>query len=92
MKPWEVRRLTPKEFHILLEEAKEMKFDDAEMMSLQAILVRSAINSKKKQLQPSDFIKRTNEEKQQEKFETMQEEFERDQAWLSSLVVPGKGG
>ncbi|PEY32718.1 hypothetical protein CN354_20800 [Bacillus cereus] len=79
-------RLTPREFHLLLEEAKEMQHDEMEKLAIQAILVRSAVYSKKKKLQSSDLIKRKSDEsKAEEHIEDLKEKFSHQQEWLNQF-------
>jgi hypothetical protein len=70
-------QMTPREFHLLMD-AKEAKFyDELEMMSYQALMVRNAYHSTKKVMKAEDFFKRPHDNT-----ETSKEEVQKQREWL----------
>ncbi|HET6528952.1 MAG TPA: phage tail assembly chaperone [Balneolaceae bacterium] len=88
LRPEETMRMTPKEFHLLMDAKQEKVYDEMEMMALEAMMMRAAYHAKK--LKQYELFDRQKVEQKHKDPEDMKEKLHRQQEWLNSLKI-GKG-
>ncbi|WP_412677720.1 phage tail assembly chaperone [Bacillus swezeyi] len=85
--PDEIRRLTPREFYVLLEAENERKYDRLEEYAISAMMNAKANNSKKR-VKLSDLFKRPEQENAAtKKVEDLYEKQKQASEWLSQFEI-----
>jgi len=89
LKPEEVLHLTHKEFFLMMEQYVEKQYDHMEMMSLQAMFMRVAHHSDKKNLKATDLFDREKLKRMenQPSEEELQEKYKRQQEILDNITI-----
>lgn len=97
LKPAEVLGMTHKEFNLLMKGNKEKTFDQLEMYSIHALMIRRAYHERKR-LKATDLFKRPKESAKQVDKKDMVEEMQQAKSYLSQFENfnleenPDKGG
>lgn len=87
LQPFEVYRLTPREFYLMMEGRQEQIYDELEIYSLKAIMMRRIYHENpKKELKATDLFKRPDgSEEEQVSQEELKKQLETQQAWLNQF-------
>lgn len=80
-------KLTQAEFQLLIDARREQRYDELELLSVQAVMMQSAYHAKKR-LKPEHLFKRPTDEPM--KVEDMREKQQRLEGLINKLNFSGK--